>query len=95
MAKRKVTVTVDEDLVEAVRLLGTESFSSVVNAALSSEVERRGRAAALGRMLERWDAEFGPVDGAATASAAAAFEDLDAVAESPASPGRARRRGGA
>lgn len=41
MAKRKITVTVDDDLVEAVQRLGAESLSSVVNAALARDVERR------------------------------------------------------
>ena len=72
MAKRKITVTVDEDLVDAVQVLGADSLSSVVNAALASEVERRARAAALGRLLAEWDAAFGPV-GDATG--------LDALAE--------------
>ena len=45
MAKRKITVTVDEGLVEAVQALGDDSLSSVVNAALASELDRRARAA--------------------------------------------------
>lgn len=79
MAKRKITVTVDEDLVDAVRSLGLESLSSVVNAALSSEVERRARAAALERLLRDWDARLGPVSDDAIARARDAFDDLDAV----------------
>lgn len=79
MAKRKITVTVDEDLVDAVRSLGLESLSSVVNAALSSEVERRARAAALERLLREWDDRFGPVSADAAAQARDVFDDLDAV----------------
>jgi hypothetical protein len=96
MAKRKITVTVDEDLVEAVQDLGAESLSSVINAALASEVDRRARASALERLLAEWDAEFGPVPAAVAASAAAAFDDLDATAEARRSaPARGRRRKGA
>jgi hypothetical protein len=95
MAKRKITVTVDEDLVETVQALGSESLSAVVNAALAAEVERRARAAALGRMLAEWDAAFGPVSEEATAAAARAFDDADAVAAPDARPGRRRRRGAA
>lgn len=92
MAKRKITVTVDEDLVADVQALGAESLSSVVNAALASEVERRARAAALGRMLAEWDAAFGPVPAAAVAAAGAAFDELDAIAANaePVSQGRRR-----
>ncbi|MFP5376279.1 MAG: type II toxin-antitoxin system CcdA family antitoxin [Acidimicrobiia bacterium] len=97
MAKRKVTVTVDEDLVGQVRALGSESLSSVVNAALAAEVDRRARAAALERMLAAWDVELGPVSTAAAAAAAAAFDDLDAVAVVGGQPGPrpGRRRPGA
>lgn len=80
MAKQKITVTVDEDLVRTVQALGAESLSSVVNAALANEVDHRARAAALARTLDEWDAELGPVPAAAVAAAAAAFDDLDAVA---------------
>ncbi len=82
MAKRKVTVTVDEELVETLQHLGDASLSSVVNAALAAEVDRRSRAAALGRLLADWDAAFGPVSAAATATARAAFDDLDGLSES-------------
>ncbi len=84
-------MTVDEDLVVNVQALGAESLSAVVNDALAAEVERRARAAALGRMLAEWDAAFGPVGEEAAAAAAAAFDDVDAVAAAP--QGRVRRRG--
>ena len=96
MAKRKITVTVDEGLVESVQALGAESLSAVVNDALAHEVERRARAAALARLLAEWDAAFGPVSGEAAATAAAAFDDADAVAAAPeARPARRRGRGAA
>lgn len=81
MAKRKITVTVDETLVDAVQRLGVESLSSVVNAALEREVDRRARAAALQRLLATWDAELGAVSAAAAAVAVAAFDDLDGLSE--------------
>jgi hypothetical protein len=97
MAKRKITVTVDEGLVESVQALGLESLSSVVNDALGAEIERRARAAALRRLLAEWDEQFGPVDPADAAAATAAFDDLDGVA-APSGPaatptGRARSKG--
>lgn len=92
MAKRKITVTVDESLVEAIQTLGAESLSGVVNAALAGEVDRRARSAALGRLLADWDEAFGPVSDQSAADAAAAFDDLDASAEVP-TPAAGRRRG--
>lgn len=91
MGKRKITVTVDEELVASVQALGAESLSSVVNRALAAEVERRARAAALGRVLAEWDAALGPVSDEAASAAAAAFDDLDAVAATP-EPGAPKRR---
>lgn len=94
MAKRKITVTVDEDLVDSVRSFGVESLSSVVNAALSSEVERRARAAALERLLQEWDTRLGPVSDDAAARAREAFDDLDATsAGTEADTGRASTHG--
>jgi hypothetical protein len=92
MAKRKITVTVDEGLVSAVQAFGAESLSSVVNEALSREVERRARAAALGHLLAGWDASFGPVSPRAAARAAAAFDDLDGTSAAPEESGAVRRR---
>ena len=42
MAKRKITVTVDEGLVEQAQRLGVDSLSAVVNEALTAHVERLG-----------------------------------------------------
>jgi hypothetical protein len=81
MSKSKITVTVDAELVAAVRDLGTASLSSVVNTALAAEVERRARAATLDRLLAEWDAAFGSVPPEATAAARAAFDDADAVTD--------------
>ncbi len=97
MAKRKITVTVDESLVEAVQTLGAESLSGVVNAALAAEVDRRARSAALGRLLAGWDEAYGPVPDDLAADAAATFDDLDATAEATTPPRRRthRKRGAA
>jgi len=77
MAKRKITVTVDEELVDAARRLGVESLSSVVNSALAEHVDRAARRAALGALLDEWDAKFGPVDDETLAWAEDAFDELD------------------
>jgi hypothetical protein len=95
MVKRKVTVTIDDELVDLVQRLGAESLSSVVNIALAAEVDRRARAAALGRLLHEWDDAFGSIDVAAADAARAAFDDLDAVAvDDQREPPKRRARAG-
>lgn len=79
MAKRKITVTVDAELVDAIRAAGAESLSSVVNEALEAEVDRRARALALDRMLAEWDAELGSPSDESMAAAEDAFDELDAL----------------
>lgn len=81
MAKRKITVTVDERLVEQAHLLGVESLSAVVNQALAAHIERVARRAALRRLLDGWDRECGPVSEAAAAQAQAVFDELDGAAD--------------
>ena len=76
MAKRKITVTVDEELVDLVRGLDAESMSAVVNAALADHVERLSRLATLRQLLDRWEADAGPVSVEARADAAAAFDEV-------------------
>ncbi|MFN0030253.1 MAG: hypothetical protein ACKV2O_24130 [Acidimicrobiales bacterium] len=79
MAKRKITVTVDEELIESIRQFDAGSLSSVVNAALGVEVERRAREAALARQLAQWDKEYGPVSATSSRWAEQVFDDLDGV----------------
>lgn len=79
MAKRKITVTVDEDLVNDAHTAPGESLSGLVNVALRAEHERRARRQALRSLLDAWDAELGPVDAATAAWAAEAFEAAHAV----------------
>ncbi|MGH9103273.1 MAG: type II toxin-antitoxin system VapB family antitoxin [Acidimicrobiales bacterium] len=81
MVKRKITVTVDEEVVEQVQSLGgPASLSGIVNEALAAHVERLGRRAALGDLLAAWDSHQGAVSPEALAEAAAAFDELDGVA---------------
>jgi post-segregation antitoxin (ccd killing protein) len=76
MAKRKISVTVDEELVEFAERSGTP-VSALVNEALVEHLDRLARHAALGELLARWDAAAGPVDEADLADAAAAFAEAD------------------
>nr|MDT0664238.1 type II toxin-antitoxin system CcdA family antitoxin [Micromonospora sp. DSM 115978] len=59
--KRKVSVTLDADLVAEVEAAG-DNLSAQVNSALRDELERRRRQRALSDLLARLDAEHGPLD---------------------------------
>lgn len=59
--KRKVSVTLDEDLVAQVEAAGG-GLSAEVNAALRGRLRERRRRQALERFLDRLEAEEGPLD---------------------------------
>ncbi len=59
--KRKLSVSLDEDLVAELEA-GGEALSSQVNDAVRLELTRRRRHRLLGEMLDRFDATSGPVD---------------------------------
>jgi Arc/MetJ family transcription regulator len=79
MAKRKITVTIDDSVLTAMELLGVENLSATVNAALVAELETLGHRASLGELLAQWDSAHGPVSEADRNAAAAAFAELDGV----------------
>lgn len=54
-------MTVDEDLIAEIEADG-DSLSGRVNAALRNDLAERRRHRALGAMLARFDAEYGPLD---------------------------------
>lgn len=60
-AKRKVSVTLDEDLVAEIEADG-EGLSARVNAALRAALVVRRRHRALGELLDRLDDERGPLN---------------------------------
>lgn len=60
--KRKVSVTLDADLVAAIEADDSTTLSAEVNAALRAAVEKRLRNKALGEYLDRLDAERGLLD---------------------------------
>jgi hypothetical protein len=69
-SKRKVSLTLDTDLVDELEGLPDTALSTQVNEAIRVEVSRRRRQRALRDLLERLDAEDGPLTP----------EDLDGVA---------------
>jgi hypothetical protein len=60
-AKRKVSLSLDADLVEEFGRDPDEALSAQVNVALRAEVERRRRQRALRRLLDELDAQDGPL----------------------------------
>jgi antitoxin component of MazEF toxin-antitoxin module len=61
-AKRKVSVTLDADLVAAVEADGGTTLSAEVNSALRAEFTRRKRQQALADLLDRLADERGQMD---------------------------------
>jgi len=61
LTKRKISVSLDEDLVEELER-DEEGLSAQVNAAVGAEVERRRRHRLLVELLDQLDTEHGPVD---------------------------------
>jgi Arc/MetJ family transcription regulator len=82
MAKRKITVTVDEAVLEAIERLGIQNLSATVNTALLAEVEAVGHRQALGDLLAHWDQKYGEVAEEELVSARAMFDELEGVAMS-------------
>jgi antitoxin CcdA len=61
-AKRKVSLTLDADLVAALEADGGTTLSAEVNSALRAEFVRRKRQQALGDLLDHLAAERGGLD---------------------------------
>ena len=61
-AKRKVSVTLDADLVEAMEADGSTTLSAELNSALRAEFSRRKRRQALADLLDRLADERGRLD---------------------------------
>jgi antitoxin CcdA len=59
--KRKISVTVDADLVAEVEQAG-DNLSARINDALRHELAVDRRKRALGELLDRLDREYGPLD---------------------------------
>ena len=61
LPKRKVSVSLDEDLVAELER-EKQGLSAQVNAAVRAELDRRRRHRLLVELLDQLDAEHGPVD---------------------------------
>lgn len=60
-SKRKVSISLDEDLVEELER-EEQGLSAQINVAVRAELERRRRHRLLLELLDQLDAEHGPVD---------------------------------
>jgi len=61
VSKRKVSLSLDADLVDELEQSTDEGLSGQVNQAVRAEVERRRRQRALRSLLDRLDVEEGPL----------------------------------
>jgi post-segregation antitoxin (ccd killing protein) len=59
--KRKISVSLDEDLIAELET-GGEALSGQINEAVRAEIERRRRRRLLSEFLDALDAERGPID---------------------------------
>jgi hypothetical protein len=60
-SKRKISLSLDADIVEEFEHDAPDGLSALVNEVLRVEAERRRRHRALGEFLDRLDAEEGPL----------------------------------
>lgn len=61
LAKKKISVSIDKDLVAELEA-ESQSLSAQVNAAIRANLERRRRHRSLNELLDRLDSEHGPLD---------------------------------
>jgi hypothetical protein len=84
-AKRKVSITLDADLVAALEAVGGTTLSAEVNAALRAEFTRRKRQQALADLLDHLADERGGLDSPEDEEEIARYMRLlGGVAEEPA-----------
>lgn len=76
MAKRRVTVSLDEDLVEAMKSMSDRSMSEFTNTAVRDAVERKAHQAAVLEWLEEQYAQHGRPSEADYAEADALLDSL-------------------
>lgn len=77
MKKRRVTLSLDDDVVQALEALGARSLSAAANDALRGAVAAEAHRAALVRWLEEVDAAHGGVNPAEAEGIEALLQDLE------------------
>jgi hypothetical protein len=81
MKKRRVTLNLDHDVVEALEALGARSLSAAANDALRLAVAEEAHRAALGRWLNDLDAVHGRATPEETQAIEALLDELSAPAQ--------------
>jgi len=76
MKKRRVTLNLDEDVVQALEALGGRSLSASANDALRRAVAIEAHRAALGRWLDELDVTYGSASSEETAAIDHLVEEL-------------------
>ncbi len=84
MPKKKISVTLDEELVELAAATGTP-VSTLINSALAEHLDRLARRASLGELLRHWDEVLGPVDETERDEVRSAFAEADGILDKRAS----------
>ncbi|MGH3321360.1 MAG: hypothetical protein ACRDN9_14515 [Streptosporangiaceae bacterium] len=80
MAKEKVTLTLDADRVDELRVLvGRRSLSSAVDAAVAGYVDHLRHLAALDEWLDEMERDYGPVPAETLEWAARLVDDWEAA----------------
>ena len=92
-AKRKVSITLDEDLVAEIEAEG-DGLSNRVNEALRVDLTKRRRQRALGKLLDRLEAERGPLNTPEDEAEIQRFMELLGGPAGPAAESPARRPSG-
>jgi metal-responsive CopG/Arc/MetJ family transcriptional regulator len=78
MAKKKLTITVDEELLQHLDDLGVENVSATINDAIKQLVEQRLRLQALGLLVDDLVAANGEATHEERVEIAALFDELQA-----------------
>lgn len=76
MSKRRVTLTLDEDIVEALRQREARSLSAVVNAALREAIESDNHRKAALKWLDELNAKYGKATPAEAAEIDAWLDEI-------------------
>jgi regulator of sirC expression with transglutaminase-like and TPR domain len=81
--KRRITLNLDEDVIDALESVSGRSVSAAANGALRAALARDAHRAALNRWLDELDARHGAASATEKAAAEALAEQLDLEPSSP------------
>ncbi len=79
MAQHTITLAVEEEFQLLVSDLGQETVSVILNTALRTEIDKRGRHQALGLFLDEIRSAYGEPNEKARTAATEAFDELEGL----------------